>query len=254
MLDYLVHASTRQRLLVALWRDDRRGNVSELAVLAGTSFAGAYAELEAMHAAGLAQRSRSGGSVVYRARLSHPHARLLKELVGIDDGQDDDGQGDGDDPDDATVRSWLSAMGAPIGAPAVDPPSMEEGLVAGVQLSHRDATVARILPICIHRSRWQMDPARLLVQARRGGEKHAVGFFLELTSVLSGDRTLSRWARPMRDMRVKRTRDFFPGSSTGHARRLAQASTPPLARRWRFRMNMGMDSFEQVFRKHVEKR
>ena len=33
------------------------------------------------------------------------------------------------------------------------------------------------------------------------------------------------------------------------ARRLADKNTPDLARRWHFRMNLGLDSFEELFRK-----
>ena len=46
----------------------------------------------------------------------------------------------------------------------------------------------------------------------------------------------------MRDKRFKKTRDLFKGKSGPYSSRLADLNTPPIARKWLFRMNMNMDS------------
>jgi hypothetical protein len=50
---------------------------------------------------------------------------------------------------------------------------------------------------------------------------------------------------------VARPTQFFQ-PTTLRERRLAELRTPEVARKWGFRMNMGMDSFESMFRKGAE--
>lgn len=142
------------------------------------------------------------------------------------------------------VRRELRALGAPLQVePAPDVPDLEGALAEGVRLARRDATVARVLPLCFAKARPMLDRQRLLLAAKRVREKQAVGFFLALTGQLTGDRELKRWAATFRDRRVHDVRDFFEAPSSPGSRELAERRTPELARRWRFRMNMGLDSF-----------
>jgi len=245
MLDYLVPGETRRRLLVALWRRGERGSASDLSRLTGVSFAGAYEELKAMEKAGLAVSHRAGQARVYEKNLSHPASRVVQELL------DERHEGEAREERWKMTRGRLVALGAPLSGAAVPAPSVEKAIVAGIHLAHADASVARALPICIWRCRHRLDPEILLVEARRQDEKLATGFFLDLTAELSGDGALKLLARGFRDRRVRRTRDFFPASARGYARRLAEANTPRAASRWHWRMNVGMDSFEILFEKHT---
>jgi hypothetical protein len=99
-----------------------------------------------------------------------------------------------------------------------------------------------------HRDR--LDRERLLVEGRRSGEKQALGLFLEIAAELGQEPSLAGWAESFRDRRVRTVKDFFDASGSPHARQLAERHTPPVARRWHYRLNMGLDAFESSFRRH----
>ncbi len=48
---------------------------------------------------------------------------------------------------------------------------------------------------------------------------------------------------------MRRHEDFFLRPHSKYERRLADKNTPAAARRWHFRMNMGLGSFESTFAK-----
>ena len=74
--------------------------------------------------------------------------------------------------------------------------------------------------------------------------------FLDLTATLSGDPRFRRWASLFRDRRYRAGRSFFPDTSA-LGRAVAERNTLSLARRWGFRMNMGLDVFRSMFEKHA---
>jgi hypothetical protein len=232
--------------LEVLWRDEESGSVSELARLAGLSFSGAHRELQAMLRADLVRQTSQGGTPVYRANSAHSGARLLRELVTMPTSEPA-----ADDGSDAEVRGWLVDLGALLDAPRRPAPSPERALAAGARLSHRDPSVARILPALVWKLRDRLDPDRLVIEARRQAEKQALGLFVDLAAELGGDPSLLRLAERLRDRRIRSTKDFFHRSRSPYARRLAELNTPDAARRWHYRLNMGMDSFEASFRRHV---
>lgn len=130
-------------------------------------------------------------------------------------------------------------------------PRAEYVLAEALKLARQDATVARALPVALYRNRERLDLAELRRLAGERGEGRALGFFLELTAELAGDPSLARAARPLRPRRPRqRATQFFPVRSRLE-RRLAEDKTPSVARRWDFRMNMGLDTFEGMFRKAV---
>jgi transcriptional regulator with XRE-family HTH domain len=165
----------------------------------------------------------------------------------------DPGEGAPAEPD--LVRVWLAHYGAPLygatAAKAEEEPRAEYVLAEALKLARQDATVARVLPVALYRSRDRLDLAELRRLAGERGEGRALGFFLVLTAELAGDPSLARAARPLRPRRPRqRATQFFPVRSRLE-RRLAEEKTPPVARRWDFRMNMGLDTFEGMFRKAV---
>jgi len=246
VLEFLVTSKARRRLLDLLWRQEASGSTAHLAALANVGFASAYRELRAMQAAGLVVPQRQGAALVYRANRTHPLADALRKLVtaGV--------PGLGEDSEARQLRGELAALGAPLRHEVEGPPRgpAEEVVARGVQLAHRDPDVARTLPVCLYRQRDTLDPARLREHAVRLGEKRALGFFLDLTAQLSGDRRFTEWTTPLRDRRFKAPRDFFYAASRSRRqRRLAEEKTPPLARRWRLRMNMDLDAFRSTFEK-----
>lgn len=248
MLDFLVTSKARRRLLDVLWRRDGSGSTAQLAALANVGFASAYRELRAMQAAGLVRAERRGFALVYEANRDHPLADALRAVVATQEPHS------AEDPEARRLRGELAALGAPVQHEVMVPPrhSVEETVVRGVQLAHRDPDVARTLPVCLYRQRDVLDPVRLREHAVRLGEKRALGFFLSLTAELSGDRRFAEWTTPLRDRRYRAPHDFFYAASRSRRQnRLAEETTPPVARRWRLRMNMDLDAFRSTFEKFV---
>lgn len=245
-------STARRELLRVLWRDGATGTVSELARLAHVAFASAYRELSGMKQVGLVTVERSGGaSEVFRANRASPVATAIEQLMA--QGARRGGAARKEAPaDDDELRRRLRTLGAPLlvdAAPARGAPPAEVTLAEGARLARRDATIARVLPVVLWRQREQLDWDRLRHEARRVGEKHAVGLMLELTAELAGEPRLAEEAAPLRDKRVRKLHDFFLGQKSVHERRLAELHTPAAARRWGFRMNQDLDSFASTFQK-----
>ena len=149
------------------------------------------------------------------------------------------------------TRAWLARLGAPLyGKSLVEgrrQPDLEAVLSRALKLAHRDATVARVLPIVFLRQRRNLDLDELRRRARRENQARTLGFFLDLTGRLTGDADLRNAAKPLRPKHMPLT-DFFKTRSRLE-RSLAEANTPEVARDWGYRLNMGMDSFESLLAK-----
>lgn len=247
MLDYLVKGRARRELFRLLWGEGTAGNVSDLSRLAKVSFSAAHRELEAMRAAGLARAERTTTELVYRGETGHPQAGLLRQLAKAPAPAKSEGRTTHDDQ----VRAWLAAAGAPLGSPLpkTRPPNLEKALAEALVLSHRDATVARVLPLVLWRQRGGMDLERLVGEASLRDERPALGCFLELAGQLGGDPALVQAARRLHDRRRTKARPFFAGPLGPHASAAARRNTPKEALRWGYLMNMGLDSFRAMFEK-----
>jgi hypothetical protein len=247
VLNFLVTSRARRHLLQLLWAQEGVGSTAQLAAGAGVGFATAHRTLQAMRAAGLVVAERRGHARVYRANRDHPLAAALRTLVTAPTTTP------GDTPEARDVRGHLAALGAPVQAEPQPPTvSVEETVVRGVHLAHSDPDVARTLPVCLFRQRNTLDPMRLQAQAKQLGEKHSLGFFLDLTAQLSGDRRFATWARPLRDRRFTGPHSFFHAATVLRSRRaqhLAEERTPQVARRWGWRMNLDLEAFRSTFEK-----
>jgi hypothetical protein len=214
-----------------------------------------------MSKAELARRGRLPPETVRRLLTSqeaNPHLSLVVDLLrpaglGLFVGKLDV-PAENAPADPQRVQAWLAHVGAPLyGSTAVnasDVPPPEWVLAEGLALARDDATLARALPVALYRTRKRLDFSLLRRLARERGQGRTLGFFLDLTAELSGDRSLAREARPLlreARRRVRASQFFKPRSAT--ERRLAELKTPPVARRWGFRMNMSADSFASMFRK-----
>ena len=251
MLEYLLKGKTRRRLFCLLWGRRVVGSVSALAQLARVSFSGAHRELEAMRAAGLATSERVGSELQYRAAGDHPQAVLLGQLASVSQSEGTSAR----EKRDAEVRSWLASVGAPLaGSPSQTPPPLEELLAEALALSHRDATVARVFPAVLWQRRHDLDLDRLVLEATRRDERHALGYFLELAGRLGGDARLVEAAGRLSDGRRRKARMFFAGPHGRYQLAATRRNTPPEALRWGYLMNLGMDSFRSTFAKFAEGR
>jgi hypothetical protein len=209
------------------------------------SFAAAHRELEAMKAAGLTVTEREGVATVYRANLDHPQADVLMSLLAA--------KAAGHGTEEQRLRGQLRDLGAPLAGPSPRGRGMppEEVLADALVLAHHSPTVARVLPVAFWRQRDKLDYSRLERAATLRDERQALGFYLELTGQLGGDRSLARRASGLRDRRRTALRPFFSSGRGSFARAAAQDKSPALARRWGFLMNMELESFAGAFRKHV---
>ncbi len=249
LLDYLVTSRARRELLRLLWAEALEGSVSDLARRAGLSYAVAHRELGAMSAATVALRERRGNTLVYRANPGYVEAESLRALLDQAGNAAAALAGAADD----AVRSWLRAAGAPVGAAPVRgrPPALEEVLAAALGVAHRDATVARVLPLLLWRQRERLDLSGLIQAATRRDERRTLGCFLELAGRLGRDERLLEASKTLRDGRVSRARPFFERRQGPLAMAAARKNTPALARRWGYLMNMGLDSFASTFARHA---
>jgi hypothetical protein len=214
-----------------------------------------------MSKAELARRGRLPAETVRRlltSRNANPHFSMVADLLrpaglGLFVGKLVDPSEEAPAPPEI-VQSWLSHLGAPLyGSTSVkssDVPRPERVLAEALSLAHREAAVARALPLAFFRFRKRVDFPLLRRLAKERGQGRTLGFFLDLTAELSGDEALAREARPLKAEVRRRARasQFFKLQSSME-RRLAELKTPPVARRWGYRMNMSQDSFASMFRK-----
>lgn len=143
-------------------------------------------------------------------------------------------------------------LGAPLVLPAAPRRGRlgpEEALAHGLALAHRDPILARVLPILIYRLANRLDWHLVRYWVERLGEERSLSFWLDLTAEVGACPELRDliWLTPEAGREVT---DFFETTPKGvFACQLAEQNTPPIARRWCYRMNMGMDAFETAFLK-----
>lgn len=156
------------------------------------------------------------------------------------------------EPSSDLLKGWLAHYGAALYGPenldATQVPPPERVLADALKLSRESATVARALPLAFWKTRDHLDLDRLLKEGQRRGQARTLGFFLDLTSQLSSDLRFEDVAKKLRVRSLLRPVQFFQ-PTTLRERRLAELRTPEVARKWGFRMNMGIDSFESMFTK-----
>ncbi len=253
MLELLVTSETRRKLLVLL-ASGREGSVAEFARLTGMNYSITHRELRELTAAGLVQKRVKGNQRLHSMRMEHPWAEVVKQMVALSKAPAR--RPEPSEADDA-VRAQLAAAGAPLLADRLTDAAapLADTLAAGAMLAHRDATVARALPVCLWRNRDKIDPEELQEAARRVGARHSLGFFLDLTSKLApaGGQHLHELAERLRDKRVTTEGDFFDGPHSKYGRELAARRTPDVARRWHYRMNMDLEVFASTFRKFTHR-
>ena len=150
-------------------------------------------------------------------------------------------------------RAWLAHYGAPLYGESMlsgrAAPDLERLVVDALALSRRDPSVTRALPVLLWRRRGDLDMAKLRRLAGARGRARTLGFFLDLAARLSGDRRLRSTAAALRPLSPCPLTNFFTNHQGPLARALAEENTPPVARSWGYRMNMGMDAFESMFAK-----
>jgi hypothetical protein len=161
--------------------------------------------------------------------------------------------------DDDVLVGWLAHYGAPLYGLKVtknsQPVSVEEALARGLALARTSGTVARALPAVFWANRNKLDFQLLRTKSEELVQGKALGFFLDLTSVLAG-KELPSFKETADSLRARysplpllaRPVQFFT-PTTRLERPLAELCTPAVARRWGFLMNMDLECFASLFRK-----
>lgn len=247
VLEYLVPSRTRRRLLATLWAHPQGLSMRALSREAGVTYSAAHRELSHMAQAELVQTQSDGKALLRKWNYQNPAAKRLKRMLSTTPSQPRGEQ-------DSDTLYWnLKRWGAPLmeaGTPG-QRLSLEETLARALSLARHRSEVARVWPVVFAKNRSETNLERLAALANRLGQKMALGFFLALSGRLLDDHTLSRTASRLRDGRYKKVEDFFRMDRGERARELAERNTPALAKRWLYRMNMPLESFESTFRKFV---
>ena len=254
MLDYLVKSALRRKILKTLWTNQREGNIHELAQLVGVPYSHMYNELKEMYMAGLAHRHRSGNSLIYSANQHYSHAQLLRQLLTLDslEKPGEPKEHSVQHPEAQNILSHLQYFETPLTGEFSLSTSLtiEETIVKSLELARWYPPIARVLPVVIHRNRKKIDLNLLVMLANKNSQKKALGFFLELTAILSGDHNLKSIAKKCRDRRYKRHEYFFYRQGKNkYFQRLTQKKTPTVAKKWHFLMNIELETFKSVYRK-----
>jgi len=248
LFKYLVTSQTRRDLLNLLWHEGVEASGHQLALLAKTAYSAAHAELEAMKEEGLVTSHKEGRAEVFSKNNKYPFKQALLTLLQAPPSKNSAA----DKVTENALRANLAKFGAPlVTSQSTSGLSLEETLVRGLELARHDATVARSLPVAFARNKKSLDLARLEFLARKNKVLPVLGFYLDLTAFLLKDQKLHSTAQSLADRRRKKMEMFFKTRESGaFEQTLAEQNTPPLARKWRFLMNMGMDSFESLFKKN----
>jgi hypothetical protein len=160
--------------------------------------------------------------------------------------------------DEDVLASWLAHYGAPLYGEITESAktmSVEETLAKGLVMARKSGTVARALPCAFWTSREKLNLQDLLDRSKRLKQSKALGFFLDLTTVVSG-RAIPTFEKIANSLRARhaptpllsRPEQFFT-PTTKREKALAELCTPEVARRWGFRMNMDLECFVSLFRK-----
>lgn len=243
--NYFLKSDEHRTFLELLVSGSEAYSKTDLAKLSGLPYATAHAEVSKLESMSLLVKQTSGRNAKYRMVLS-PEVRNAFLLVFNLKGRDPTVNSE------RALRASLQELGAPIVLDVlptvrhVPEQTLEEILARASVQAKKDPSVARTLPLALFKNFESVNQDLLKYWATRLNAKQELGMFLELSSALAHSPKLKRLSRKFKDERVKEMKDFFETSSP-LMRKLAERNTPAVARRWKFRMNMSMDSFKSTF-------
>ena len=127
--------------------------------------------------------------------------------------------------------------------------SQEELLVKAVHLSKKNAILLRVLPLLVKNLENELDEDHLVFWSKRLHVDRELGFVLELTAQLSGNKKFTKLAKKLKDKRWNKLNAFFEKEKdlTGFQAKLVEENTPKLAKKWFLKLNMGLDSFKSHY-------
>ncbi|HTQ76375.1 MAG TPA: hypothetical protein VMI74_19015 [Burkholderiales bacterium] len=140
--------------------------------------------------------------------------------------------------------------GASRGAEVISLPDL---VTAAAALAQRDPFVARMLPTLLWRARDVIDQKALLAAAQRRGVGRVLGYFLDLASLVSGERVCSTALKKLRSKHGGSLRPpvFLHEYLAARPWRamLAEQQTPALGRKWGLVTGTSVESARSYFEK-----
>lgn len=244
LLAVLFPSRGRRELLRLLFREQVSGNASELARRARVTPRAALLVLRELERAGLAQCEGVGSSLVFRKTRGDVARALAKLLQAAEQDQPRAG--------DPTLEASAAYFGAPLlrERPA-EVHSLESTLALCAKRSRRDPTLFRTLPLLVLRNWRSLDWSKLLDCSRKEHSKPEVGLLLDLAGHLAGLPELSVKSKLFEDDRRQSLEYFFEARSE-FDEKLADRRTPELVRKWRFLMNMDLETLRSTVTTHLE--
>lgn len=241
LMSQLFQCEARAKLLELLLTAGVVASESELARLCGLSPRAIGKEVDHLQSVGLVRLESVGRCNLVSANERHPAYGPLKALFSITTLPSQDQQ----------LRESLAAHGAPLAGvqPAQHFP-LEKTLLMGLAAAKTDGTLLRVLPLVVAKNRCRIQWKDLKEGAHKDRLKSELGMLLELTGKLIHDDELQNQAQELRDRRRTGFR-YFPEAKSRFERKVAEESSPEVARIWHFHMNMGEESFLTLLNKHL---
>jgi DNA-binding transcriptional ArsR family regulator len=247
LADFLFKNEAQKKLAHLIWGDELEASVREFSLMSGLGYATAYEELHHMEKLGLVKKSPQGRSTLYRSSLAKEDQSIFKKLITAKSETSEK---------KLSFGTGLLELGLPytgssdsLGRETVA--DLEELVVRAVEKTKKSAALARALPVLLAKLLPTQDKHRLLYWAKKYKVKKELGFFVDLTGLLTEDQQLKKLARFFYDNRWAKDDFLFENekAAKGYRARLVTENTPKLAKRWFLKMNMGLDSFASNFMK-----
>lgn len=255
MLEQLL-TNPQKKLLRVLLSSPRSFSVLDLARLAALPYSTTHATLRTLQKAGLVVSKAERNKVLHALAPKNGDAGTVLDLLARElAARRGVSLVDPKKIADKEVLWNLAGLGAPL---VVDrrpgkPLPPEQTLALALNVVRRNPTAARVLPLALAKSLPGLNFPLLRHLSKEQKETRTLGFFLDLTGTLSRKTRFKKLAAELFDRRVKRDAPFFQTSRSRYARILARRRTPPLARKWRFTMNLDMSDFRSVFDKFYDR-
>ncbi|MFH1018592.1 MAG: winged helix-turn-helix domain-containing protein [Pseudomonadota bacterium] len=242
----------QRRLLEVL--SDTNGPVSVLglAQLTQVPYSTTHLTLRKLKKLGLVTSQPQSRRLDYDLNRTDAYARAFMELfLSGFPAQKRPDLASGKNVTDKDVLWNLAGLGAPLVVDEHPRKTLapEQTFAFALDVAHRNPTAARALPVAFAKSLSRLNYPLLRYLSRERKQTRTLGFYLELTGVLSHKSRFKKLAAEFQDRRVKRQEPFFEVSTSKYAQALAHKRTPRLARKWHFLMNLDMDDFRSLFEK-----
>lgn len=243
LLSFLFKTNKHQKLVELLLLEGLTASMHELALMSGLGYATTYDLLHKMEKMDLVKKAKQGRSTLFTSNLSSEDLKSFKLLMNRHE-----------------VKRKPLADFEELDLPLVGDlrefqkekaQSLEELLVKTVVLSKKNSTLLRVLPLLVKRLGPRLNSHQLVYWSKQHHVDRELGFLLELTAKLSGEKKFGTLARKLKDNRWGKPEPFLDSEKdlTGFQAMLVEENTPALAKKWFLTMNMGLDSFESHYRK-----